>query len=458
MRSDDSICLRVAQLLAEKTTVETATLGGVLFETGAFAWVFDLDSIVRVRCSGPADCSPVEIAPKRAELYGILSFLTFIRLIVEYYACTPTATLNIYCDDKTTINDLASFREMQQYDSFATTKRCCANYDLIAEILPCMKQYASTIRIHYVKGHQDKDTPLEELSTASQLNCVAHSLCSQQLQRLTNAQASYDDPGHFPHQQCSVIHQQRRITGLLPQRLKTIGATPHIEKYWKRRFHWSQRDLDNLDRRAFTRVHFSLPKSDQRRIIQFRCGWLPVNQRCSKWMKTRTDICPCCRTSPESVDHMITCWDNPHPTGDLYSSLHASMTESNFHPTVKAAILDGVTKWLFPDDIYPQPHSPPPACIQLAIVAQDSIGWANFLRGFPARQWLDAHATLSNSKHDTPKLLLMGAAMVRPCLQYFLERWKARNATLHGGTKEEQADKQQLLRNACIDEYQEAAR
>jgi hypothetical protein len=156
-----------------------------------------------------------------------------------------------------------------------------------------------------------------------------------------------------------------------------------------------------------------------------------------------------------SHDHLL-----GQSSSDWRSLLLASCLHDRFelHPSVKAAVLDGVTKWLFPDDIYPQPHSPPPECIQLAIVAQDSIGWSNFLRGFPARQWLDAHATLSNSKHDTPKLLLMGAAMVRPCLQYFLERWKARNATLHGGTKEEQADKQQLFRNVRIDEYREAAR
>jgi Zinc knuckle len=114
------------------------------------------------------------------------------------------------------------------------------------------------------RGYKPKGSGNEQANaTVDRMEYLLASLEFPDTPKLMLDQASYDDPGHFPHQQCSVLHQQHRITGLLPQRLKTIGATPHIEKYWKRRFHWSQRDLDNLDRRAFTRVHFSLPKSDQ---------------------------------------------------------------------------------------------------------------------------------------------------------------------------------------------------
>jgi hypothetical protein len=273
---------------------------------------------------------------KRAELYGILSFLTFIRLVMEYFKISPTVALQIHCDDKNTINEIAAFRDMQQYDTFATTKRCFANYDLIDEILLCFNTLPMTVRIQYVKGHQDKRCPPEELPNDAQLNCIAHELCSQQLQRLVNASAPFDNPGHFPHHQCSVLHNNRRITGPLHKRLKVICATPHIERYWRKRFDWSMRDIDNLERRAFSRVYLLLPKSDQRRVLQFRCGWLPVNKRCCKWMKDRTETCPCCNSATESVDHLVTCWDNKHPTGEIYTALHSSMTEAKFHPDISS--------------------------------------------------------------------------------------------------------------------------
>jgi hypothetical protein len=184
MHSDDDTCQLIAQRLRTMTTIQTATDGGVLFEIGAFAWVFDLDDNTRIQCSSPADCTTTDIEPKWAKLYGILSFLTFIRLVMEYFKISPIAALQIYCDDKNTINEIATFRDMQQYDAFATTKRCCANYDLIDEILLCFKMLPTTVRIQYVKGHQDKRCPPEELPNDAQLNCVAHELCSQQLQWL----------------------------------------------------------------------------------------------------------------------------------------------------------------------------------------------------------------------------------------------------------------------------------
>jgi hypothetical protein len=229
-----------------------------------------------------------------------------------------------------------------------------------------------TVRIQYVKGHQDKRCPApEELPHDAQLNCVAHELCSQQLQRLANASAQFDNPGHFPHHQCSVLHNHRRITGPLHKRLKVICATPCIETYWKKCFDWSQRDIDNLDRRAFSHVYLPLPKPDQRRVIQFRCGWLPVNKRCCKWMKDRTDTCPCCHSATETVDHLVTCWDNNHSTGKIYSAIHLSMTDAKFHPDVTMA-----------NDSYPEPHSAPHECIQvprrpLAGVTSSGALWPN---------------------------------------------------------------------------------
>jgi hypothetical protein len=158
MRSNDDTCQLIAQRLRSKTTIQTATDGGVLFEIGAFAWVFDLDDNTRIRCSGPADCTTTNMEPKRAELYGILSFLTFIRLVMEYFKISPTAALQIHCDDKNTINEIAEFRDMQHYDAFAMTKRCCANYDLIDEILLCFKTLPMTVRILYVNCRPPRQT------------------------------------------------------------------------------------------------------------------------------------------------------------------------------------------------------------------------------------------------------------------------------------------------------------
>jgi hypothetical protein len=249
------------------------------------------------------------------------------------------------------------------------------------------------------------------------------------------------------------------VTGPLQKRLRTICYTPALEKYWKenKKFLWNQADIDSLNRPAFSRVFLALPKADQRRISQLRCDMLPVNKRCSHWMKSRGSECPCCLQSCESVDHLLRCQSNLHHTNELYQSLQESMVAKKFHPTVISCILDNLARWLFPNDIAPERHAPLPECVQIALDAQASIGWNKFVRGFVAIQWIDASATLYDLEHDTPMETHMGAALVRPCLNYFLKRWIARNAALHGDTKETREQKQQALRDLRIDEYAEAA-
>jgi hypothetical protein len=67
-----------------------------------------------------------------------------------------------------------------------------------------------------------------------------------------------------------------------------------------------------------------------------------------------------------------------------------------------------------------------------------------------------------SSAQDEPirasSLSSLGAAIIRPCLQYFLKRWIGRNGSLHGGTQEEQEDKKRILRSLRIDVYAEVAR
>jgi hypothetical protein len=51
MRADEETCTRIAQRLERPAGIDIATDGGVLFETGAFAWVFDLEENVVLRYS-----------------------------------------------------------------------------------------------------------------------------------------------------------------------------------------------------------------------------------------------------------------------------------------------------------------------------------------------------------------------------------------------------------------------
>lgn len=134
------------------------------------------------------------------------------------------------------MNEIADFGDLQQYDSFATTKRCCANYDVINEILVCIQAYPQNVFLSYVKGRQDRKEEFEDLPIAAQLNCVAHDMCSQRLQALVAAPAT-SDPGHVRNHQ-SMLDSTQASTNHWASTKTTekICYTPGVEKYWKKKF------------------------------------------------------------------------------------------------------------------------------------------------------------------------------------------------------------------------------
>jgi len=106
----------------------------------------------------------------RAEGYGFLATLTFLEHYCNHAQITVNlvkATIQAYC------NNLGLIQKINQMlinqipnPSWATAN----NYDLHVKIFQTIWQIPIPISLYHVKGHQDDETPVDQLPYAAQLN------------------------------------------------------------------------------------------------------------------------------------------------------------------------------------------------------------------------------------------------------------------------------------------------
>jgi hypothetical protein len=134
------------------------------------------------------------------------------------------------------------------------------------------------------------------------------------------------------------------------------------------------------------------------------------------------------------------------------SLLHSLFDETFTHPEIAAAITSRLTHFRQ----HSHPHLPPNIGheIRLATLAQDNIGWKNFLEGLASKKWGMAQQRYYNQQHIT-------SISSRQWLNKLLARllrmahalWKHRNDILHNPFSQRNRAMIKLLHQEIIEEY-----
>ena len=138
---------------------------------GAFAWVISDRSGNRlIRCSGPA--FGYAISSYQSESYGIASILRFlVRMTMIYHTTQDIWSHTLYCDNQGLVKRI---NKLMTYPTIFPNSTMEPEWDCLAQILDSLKflqHHAPSI--HHVKGHQDEETPYEQLPLNAQVNCDA---------------------------------------------------------------------------------------------------------------------------------------------------------------------------------------------------------------------------------------------------------------------------------------------
>jgi hypothetical protein len=177
--------------LLHSNPFRSASDGSVKFLThGSFGWSVSLPNGRRLAtCSGPV--YGAKPSSYRAEGYGMLSLLRFFIRLFEY-CDTPHDTAGvIVCDNLLLINKVIAYQspfptaalldeDWTPFDSLPTllsntspSATLAPDWDVLNEIHHSLHDLNFRPTFQHIKGHQDRDTPYDNLPLLAQLNVDA---------------------------------------------------------------------------------------------------------------------------------------------------------------------------------------------------------------------------------------------------------------------------------------------
>jgi len=157
----------------------------------------------------------------------------------------------------------------------------------------------------------------------------------------------------------------------------------------------------------------------------------------------KPDLCPGCRISPETIQHMLTCSSTEviafqsRQQDILWKNLALLNTPSLVLEVIKLGILNQGNS--SPEQL---PSSSDPLVVE-AYHHQTSLGWEAFLRGRISNTW---QAAFLGKKEVSVQSLKWAGQVIILLLHYLQQLWTFRCGVVHGQTSEEFRQKQR----ACL--------
>ena len=293
----------LALMLDASAEILAVSDGGTKKAHGYFGWVIGTaDSVV---CFGRGTAHGGPRSSFRSEAYGRLALLVFLNRFHEFFFGTDNRKLPIikcYCDNDGVIRNEDKFG----FHQWSPTSSMRPDYDVLAQLQITWEQCPFPISITHIKGHQDNSKAFHELSRTAQLNVLADAQATLQREEL---EAKYGHtPAPFirlPTAKCQLSHGDRPICGKEKYYLRLCYPIIRLAEYYKRKFDWSQKEVDSMAWDMFRKARKAASPGLQRFHTKLSIGRLATNDWMHKFYGTEP-YCPSC-LELESVHHVFQC-------------------------------------------------------------------------------------------------------------------------------------------------------
>jgi len=428
-----------------------ASDGSVRYETeGAFGWSMSLRDGRRIaKCSGAV--YGYRPSSYRAEGYGLLSVLRFLIRLKEFcgygghtqhcYLASDNLSLvgnveGLLRQDASTTSGAPWMApdtdfEFALGDMTAPKTTMQSEWDVLNEISFSITEFASSMTIEHVRGHQDRKMAYKDLSLLAQLNVDADKYAGE-FQDLYGAERP--EVLMFPHNGVHLNLFGGTVTYNIKSSIRRAETEEPLYDHIQRRNKFSDQDMSNIDWEAH-RTAIGRRLGARVTTIKLIHELLPTNSVVSRYQADRSAKCPCCAWMSEDRDHIIRC---PHVTraewrAKCVQSIRKTCDYIDTRPMLMDILLDGMSNWFDGGDVL-EPNLYPPQYHRL-INQQNNVGWRQLFSGRMSREWSrlqDDHLCVSKLAGKTRTGRLWTTTIITAVWKQWDIVWKLRNGVIHG--------------------------
>ena len=427
--------------LIEASSFIACSDGSAVALEGTYGWALCSEDGTRLaHGSGPVDGH--DPRSFRAEGQGMLSVVCLLRRLLEWCCSSETITGILATDNTGVIDRVRSQSQLKYPIPNAVFK---PDWDVIQAIVQTQQSFSISTTYQHVKGHQDDDTPLDELSLLAQLNVEADKYAGDFRRQFGSYRPLIP---LSPTRPVALDLMGKTIHRGFKQAIRETIHGNHLLEAMQIRYNWQDGVLDTIDWEAH-RQATQAQTGRKTHYIKLCHELLPTGSLVCKYGQGLPNYCSLCRTPNEDFHHVLQCH---HPTrvkwrNGLLTSLTKVCHNIRTDPILLQILVDGLKSWLhatpFTTSEIPSEYLP-------LLQEQTAVGWDHVFQGRITKKWAEAQ----QSYYDGfPKVKGRdGAAWSRKILcevfTHWNKLWDVRNEDLHGKdtTSQARASKEQAFR------------
>ena len=417
--------------------------GSVRYKTqGSFGWTIRNERNERV-AEGMGPARGTQVSSYRAEACGMLSILLFLIRIAEYTEMYFPWKGVIGTDSQSLLDTLhGNDVDPQQTETPMSLDGgkvvldvLCPDWDILIEIQIALEKLPH-VKLEYVKGHQDRTKPYDQLDTMAQLNVDADAKAGQ-YQDVHGA--SRPHVLMTAHARAHLCDYQGTITSHYPERTRICATAPALGLYLREKYKWSEAIFDSINWDAH---RGALQKLNKKRIHITKLVFdiLPTTSQANKYDNGKR-TCPACDCLHEDRDHVLRC---PHAKAEAWRTefdleISEFCRKTQTKPELQKLLQTAFAQWFQTSPevtmlVNTEDYSP---CLHSIIIQQNQIGWRQMFNGRFGNEWCRIQNAAYLNRPEPPGVRKRTGEQWQVKLIVTMwtsweQRWADRNKALHG--------------------------